>query len=223
MLGATLESLTKQITSDPFEVIVVNNASTDRTREVAQQYQGKLNLVVVDEPHKGRGAARAAGFDHAQGGIVFSTDADVIIPPHWLSSLLAHLSDKSFAAVSGTCQVRDLSQLGNSTINTIQSVAMRAFARVYGTPWLTGSNFAIRKEVYQVSGGFDHKLTAFEDAELALRVKAHGRIKMITDTPVVASGRRFAHHGLFKGIFSYVRLLNVYHFHNQHVTLDDPR
>jgi len=223
-LGALLESLAAQDTSLPFEVIVVNNASTDRTKQVAQQYTSQLTLTVLDEPRKGRGPARATGFAHAQGEIIFSTDADAIVPSNWISSLSTKLSDTRFAAVSGTCRVQDLTWSQNMAINTVMPLAMRGFWLLYGTPWLTGSNFAIRRNVYELSGGFNSTLAAIEDAELALRVKPHGRIKMVTDTPVITSGRRFAQHGVFKGLVDYVtNFRNLRHQGPHSATLDDPR
>jgi glycosyltransferase involved in cell wall biosynthesis len=60
------------------EIIVVNNASTDRTREVALSIPG---VTVVDEPRKGLVQARWCGFEHSTGELIANIDADTIIPP----------------------------------------------------------------------------------------------------------------------------------------------
>ena len=60
------------------EIIVVNNASTDRTREVALSIPG---VTVVDEPRKGLVQARWCGFEHSTGELIANIDADTIVPP----------------------------------------------------------------------------------------------------------------------------------------------
>ncbi|MBI3255845.1 MAG: glycosyltransferase [Candidatus Andersenbacteria bacterium] len=88
-ISKTLASLVAQDFSGEFEVIVVDNNSSDGTAQVAKAFQDKLNLKVIHEPHQGRGAARAAGFAAAQSRIICSTDADTIVPSNWLTEITA--------------------------------------------------------------------------------------------------------------------------------------
>jgi len=67
------------------EIIVVNNASTDDTRAVAESVEG---VRVVDEPRKGLVQARWCGFAHSTGELIANIDADTIIPPGWLAETL---------------------------------------------------------------------------------------------------------------------------------------
>src|ERR1700735_753618 len=88
-LPACLESILRQIPADlaPLtEIIVVNNASTDATREVALRYPG---VTVVDEPRKGLTFARQAGFAASSGTLIANVDADSRLTPGWVSNILA--------------------------------------------------------------------------------------------------------------------------------------
>ena len=82
-LGAFLGQTTKL----SYEIILVDNASTDKTVEIAAKYVGKLPLKIIKENKKGRGPARRAGFTKAKGDIIFSTDADAQVPPDWIEKL----------------------------------------------------------------------------------------------------------------------------------------
>jgi glycosyltransferase involved in cell wall biosynthesis len=72
------------------EIIVVNNASTDRTREVALSYAG---VVVVDEPRKGLTFARQAGFAASSGELIANVDSDSRLTPGWVERVLAAFSE----------------------------------------------------------------------------------------------------------------------------------
>lgn len=87
---------------------------------------------------------------------------------------------------------------------------MRLYGLLYGHCWLSGFSFAIRKSAYQNSGGFDPDLNAQEDIDLSFRVSKLGKIKLVTDTPVLFSGRRFKDQGLVGGIGDYITSFKGY-------------
>lgn len=88
------------------EVIVVNNASTDRTGEVARGYSF---VRVVDEPRKGLVRARHAGLAASAGEIIANIDADTMPPEGWLATVLAEFArDERLAALSGPFIYHDL-------------------------------------------------------------------------------------------------------------------
>ena len=100
-IGATLESLQKQNFIDGYEIIVVNNNSTDNTVKIAQQY----NIKLIDESRPGVCWARQAGTEAAEGEIVISTDADTIFDTDWLQNIDQQFKeDNSIVAVCGPCQ-----------------------------------------------------------------------------------------------------------------------
>ncbi|OGY09045.1 MAG: hypothetical protein A2782_00975 [Candidatus Blackburnbacteria bacterium RIFCSPHIGHO2_01_FULL_43_15b] len=100
LIGTCLDSLVEQ-TDANFEVVLVDNNSTDQTSAIAQQYAKKLNLTIVLEKRKGRGKARATGFLKARGQYLLSTDADTTVPPTWVETITRQLDSKNMLPYRG--------------------------------------------------------------------------------------------------------------------------
>ena len=210
-LGECLASLASQTIQEPFEVVVVDNNSTDSTHAVAEQFCDKLNLRVVREPRQGRGQARRTGFREAVGDILVSSDADTIMPPEWLATLTQPLEANSFVAVAGPSRLKDGPQWSRWLFGFLQPATARAYRLVFGHYWLPGFNFAIRREVYFLAGEFDADMDALEDNDLSWRVTRHGRIHFVPESKVAFSGRRFFN-GFWSGMRDYVVVFVKYHF-----------
>jgi glycosyltransferase involved in cell wall biosynthesis len=208
-IARCLQALEDQSTSLVFEVIVVNNNSTDKTVAIAEGFSKKLNLTILHEKKKGRSPARKLGFDTAKGNIIFSTDADACVPPNWVDSLIPHFEDTKTVAVSGTCCINDCSKRINMCFNTLQPLSMIVYKIFLGHYWLSGFNFAIRKDVYIKSGGFNPSLNSQEDTELAMRVSKLGYIKFVKTPVVLFDGRRFKN-GLIRGLYPYLKSYITY-------------
>jgi glycosyltransferase involved in cell wall biosynthesis len=104
-LRLTLESFSK-LTWTPnlsWELLAVDNNSTDSTREVIEKFAGTVNFPVryIFEKQQGRSAALNAGIAAAKGEIVAFTDDDVFLHPDWLSNLKRVFVDFDCAAVAG--------------------------------------------------------------------------------------------------------------------------
>src|ERR1022692_4321736 len=100
-LPACLESILAQTRElcDAVEIIVVNNASTDRTREVALGYP---SVRVVDEMRKGLTFARQAGFAASSGELIANVDSDSRLTPGWVEKVLKNFAgDAKMVALSG--------------------------------------------------------------------------------------------------------------------------
>ncbi len=200
----TLFSLLKseQQTQINYEVIVVDNNSTDKTIELAKKFESGMNLRIINESKQGRGAARARGFQEAKGAIILSADADTIFYNNWVEKLSTSLVG-SQVAVSTSAKILDSSQLTNFIFNTIQPILMHLYRIYFGHYWLSGFSFGILKSVYIQSKGFDTALQSQEDIDLSFKVAKLGKIKFINQ-PVVFSGRRFKR-GLLYGLFEYAK------------------
>ena len=86
-LEETLDSVTHQ-TLDAYEIIVVNDGSTDRTGEILENYRAEYkNLKVIHKENGGPSSARNAGLDIAEGEFVFFFDSDDILVPDALEEL----------------------------------------------------------------------------------------------------------------------------------------
>lgn len=90
LLDQTLEALTRlEVPADlDWELLVVNNNSTDATDEVLAQYTGKLPLRPIHEARQGLSHARNRAVDEAKGELLLFTDDDVLVRPDWLSQYI---------------------------------------------------------------------------------------------------------------------------------------
>lgn len=222
-IGPCLQALVNQNTTHKFEVIVVDNNCTDDTVKIASTFSDKLDLKIIKEETKGRGAARKIGFEKATGDVIFSTDSDTIVPPNWIEDFMKALKSKNVIAVSGNCKIDDCGRRSNTVFNLLQPVFMRSYRIFLGYYWLSGFSFAIYKDAYEKSGGFNDLLTAQEDVDLSFRVKKVGKIKYASKTPVIFSGRRFKN-GLVRGLMQYpITYTESFVLKRKHVNLPDVR
>ena len=81
-----------------YEVIVVNDGSTDRTLEISQRYP---EVRIISQENKGLSVARNVGIEHATGEIVAYTDSDCVVDPDWLTYLAYKFVHSGFVAVGG--------------------------------------------------------------------------------------------------------------------------
>ncbi len=207
-LANTLKAVLAQDYGD-FEVIVVNNASTDRTAEVAAAFPVK----VVFEARKGLLWAREAGRQAASGGIIANIDADCLPSPDWLSHAAAHFADDAVAAVTGPYDYHDGSAFFRTTSLLTQSHIyrpMNAFLQlpVFGDrAILIGGNNLIRADILKKAGGYNTDLTFYgEDTDTAKRVCRYGKVIFSPKVVMKTSARRFKAEGA-------VRLMTKYWFH----------
>lgn len=119
LLALCLKSLVEQDYAGDYEVIVVDNASTDQTLEIASSF----GVKVVYEANIGSGPARQRGLLEARGEIVAFTNADTIVPRHWLGTLV-HFIRRSPAVVAVTgpyafFDAGSVAQIGSYIMNFI--------------------------------------------------------------------------------------------------------
>lgn len=177
-----LESLAAQRCDEPYEVIVVNNASTDKTGQIAQSF----GVRVVDEPEKGYAKALATGCKAARGEIIAVTDADCVAPDTWAQKIVsAYRKHPGYAAVGGVYYYFDIAP-GVITF-------MRLIYRI--TPKLIiggmcGANMSFKRSAFLQVGGFEVGTNMQADNLLGNKLKAVGKVKVDPRIFVWTSGRR---------------------------------
>jgi biofilm PGA synthesis N-glycosyltransferase PgaC len=221
-IAKCLASLSKLHLKSQIEIILVDNNSSDKTVKIAKRYLTKMRLRIVKEKTKGRGAARAKGFSVAKGKILFSTDADTILPADWIENILPHFQNPEVVAVTGNATLHSCSDKTTEVLDFCFPKMMEIYRFVSGHYWLNGFNFAIRRDVYKKVGGFNPLINGAEDFELSSRVKRAGKICFHEDCVVNVSGRRFEK-GLFWGATDYLKTLGVFLFNKEKAVLPDIR
>lgn len=185
-LPQCLESIKKQTFKD-FEIVVVDNNSTDKTAEVAKQYGAR----VVCEPVQGMTPARERGFKEAKAEIIARTDADIIVPPHWLETIYqAFLDHPDVVAVTG-----GINTPTRRLPHHIFDVYSQMYVRLCGTmiagyPLLFGPNMGIRKSQWQRVHVHMNDKEVHEDIDLAYHMSKIGRILYLPNLTVKYSLRR---------------------------------
>lgn len=203
LIGDCLASLARQDYDGPYEVIVVDNASTDRTAQVARS-QG---AVVVSEDNPGVCWARQRGTLGAEGEIIVSTDADTTFAPGWLSRIDRKFrEDPSVVAVAGPCVFVDAPPWGRVYARTLFGL-VHLLRRVTGkVRYVTATNLAFRRTDWP---GYDTSATQGGDELGLLRgLQARGKVAFDLGNPTFTSSRRlrrgFAYNVLVTFLFYYL-------------------
>ena len=205
-LPKCLESVMAEISAnnlklgEDIEVVVVNNASTDKTKEVAQKFHG---VRVVDEPHKGMVRARKAGFDASAGELVANIDADTLVPRGWLKKVLTEFDgDKHLVAMTGPYIYYDLNVWGRALVKMwyFPGWLLHIVAEPLGhAVMLQGGNFVLRRSAWDGVGGFDPTIEFYgEDADVARRIRKKGRVLWSWGLPMYTTARRLKAEGFLK-------------------------
>lgn len=184
-LPKTLASV-KALLRQPDEIIVVNAQSEDKTAEIAKSYGAKIILV----DRRSIGYSRNQGLKAATGDIVAFTDADTILPTHWLSTIVSHMEKNNVVGVFGGFRVPDGPWWYRLYINVFQPFANTLTYAIFKIPFATGQNMAFYRKNAVAAGGFPEDFKIAEDIEIARRVMSTGKIFFSQHFFVVASGRR---------------------------------
>jgi glycosyltransferase involved in cell wall biosynthesis len=90
-VGLVIGEVKQALGQRPFEILVVDTDSRDRTRDIAKE----LGAIVIDEPRRGYGRAYKTGFEKASGDYIATLDADMTYPASDIPALLDMLDDKA--------------------------------------------------------------------------------------------------------------------------------
>jgi glycosyltransferase involved in cell wall biosynthesis len=158
----------------PYEVIVVDNNSSDGSERVAASFPF---VRLLREPKQGVVYARSRGFNAARGSIIARIDADTLLPPDWLDKIATLFAQNpGLAAVSGSADYYDfvLVDIANRIDRWARSYLA---ARLGDRLFLQGANMAIKKSAWikvksrQCQGGGLH-----EDLDLGIHLQELGLI-----------------------------------------------
>ncbi len=208
IIGKCLSSVLSADKPDcELEIIVINNASSDRTEEIARSFEG---VRVMTENQKGLTKARQCGNLNATGDILFYIDADTLIPKH-----LIRYAEKIFlrhpgvVAMSGPYKYHDWHWFGRLILWTYHWAAVPVTQLIINRildkgSVLYGGNFALRKKTLDDIGGFDVTLEFWsEDTQISRRMSRKGKVRFYHRAYVFTSARRYYEEGMFRVLVRY--------------------
>lgn len=162
--GCLLSILDQSYPKDLFEIILVNDRSTDDTGEIARKLNSvgnKINVLDVESVPAGihpKKHALTLGVSLAKGEIIIETDADVLVNRHWIEKTVERfLPDVGMVVGSSTIRTKNKSLLENlQAVDFLLLVASAQGALGNGIPMgATGQNLAYRKKVFDEVGGLE--------------------------------------------------------------------
>ncbi|MCS6761782.1 MAG: glycosyltransferase family 2 protein [Candidatus Devosia symbiotica] len=209
LIGKCLESVVAEIarTGADAQIIVVNNASTDRTGEIARSFP---TVQVIDEPKKGLVNARDAGFAATEGfDLIANIDSDTIVPIGWLDTVFEQFAhNPKLVCLSGPYVYYDISVWSRFLVNMFYGLTyliyvLNRFILRIGSV-VQGGNFVFKRAAWQQVGGYDRSIDFFgEDTDVAVRLSKVGAVEWTFALKMKTSGRRLEKEGVFRTAGTY--------------------
>lgn len=209
-IGKCLDSLVSQdFPSENLEVLVVDGASTDKTKEIAKSF----NVKILDNPNKYTPFGLNIGIENTKGEIIVRMDAHANYPKDYISKCVRYLQESGASNVGGVIK----------TLPSQDTISAKAVAECLSSPFGAASDFRLglkearevdtvfggcyKREVFVKVGLFNEKLWRSQDLEFNLRLKkAGGKIMLFPDIVVEyypqSTLTKFLYHNFEDGVWS---------------------
>jgi len=224
-LLSCLWSLSENIFNGSFEIIGINNNSTDKTAEIFE----KTGIRYFNENKKGPGHARQCGLDNARGKYYFCIDADTMYPPYYIQTLYNVLQENN---VLGVCSLYNYipdenhSWLGLKFYILLRDIHIKLQSIKRPEMSVRGAVFAFNIE-YGRKVGFRTDIKRGEDGSLGFGLKKYGKLKFILNSKAraITSARTINTDGSFFNSFK-IRFLKYLknsssYFHKKDIYKDE--
>ena len=196
IIGNCLESLLKQnYPADCYEIIVVENGSTDNTTEVVRRYPVRL----YNNTERGLARARNFGLYKSEADIIATTDADCIAHPDWLAELAKPYADATVGGVGGNILAHQHMHRNHVELFSDEHAPLVNY--VSGDheflPHLAGANASFRRELLHQIGGFNVQMLTGEDVDISWRLQLEtGKRLSYAPTAIIYHHHRTTRTGL---------------------------
>jgi GT2 family glycosyltransferase len=170
------------------EILIVDDGSSDGSEDLARRYREVR--VLRHEKNRGLGAARNTAFQAARNEWVAAVDADCVVQPRWLESLVSALADARVGAVGGKL-VETILDSAADRWRAAHLSQDRGDARFVNQGALFGNNLLLRRAVWAQAGGYDERFRSNgEDVDISKRIRACGFDLVYEPSAVVHHLRR---------------------------------
>lgn len=173
-----LESLTNMEFSDSFEIVIIEDGSSETAEEIVSQFSRKLDISYYFKPNSGPGDSRNYGMKKAKGNYFIIFDSDCLIPSHYLQTVHDFLSKTFYHCFGGA-------DAAHESFTPLQKAINYVMTSFLTTGGIRGSeksiqkfeprsfNMGISKEAFEKTGGFG-KIHPGEDPDLSQRIREAG-------------------------------------------------
>jgi glycosyltransferase involved in cell wall biosynthesis len=205
-----------------YEIIIIDDGSTDRTRDILEEYQSNEKIKIIAIPGSGPSVARNLGMQHTseRSEYVAFTDGDCIVDKNWLTELLRPfiydidgIGDRERIAGVGGRQESppDETSFGRYVMEFMKHIGfitdyMKVGSKIYAVEHNPTCNVLFRKRAIFEVGGFKAGLWPGEDVELDYRLRKRGYKLYFNPSAVVYHYRPNKLHKFVKMMFSYGRV-----------------
>jgi len=152
-----------------YEVILVDDGSTDETAELAASF----GIRLIRQENMGRAAARNVGASAARGEILAFTDADCAPSPRWLFHLTKPFADPEVVGVKGTYRTRQTRLVPRFVQQEYGHKYLRMAAQE-SIDFIDTYSAAYRRSIFMENSGFESALLSVEDQEFSFRLARKG-------------------------------------------------
>jgi glycosyltransferase involved in cell wall biosynthesis len=181
VLREAIDSVLAQEFKD-FELIVVDDGSTDNTGEILDSYE--QDILVLRQSNKGVSAARNRGIDAAEGRLIAFLDSDDLWLPRKLSSQVDFFNSNPAAVINQTEEIWVRNGVRVNPKTRHHKFSGMIFERSLALCLVSPSAVMIKKNLFSEVGVFDENLPACEDYDLWLRISCRYPVHLI-ETPLI--------------------------------------
>ena len=202
-----LESLTKQDLSHDFEVLIIEDGSTNKSDIIVEKYKSQLNIKYFFKENTGAGASRNFGMQRASGSYFIILDSDVIVPTEYLSevkqTLENHFTDAFGGPDAAHKSFTPLQKAINYSMTSVLTTGgIRGKKQAVGKFQPRSFNFGLSQIAFSETNGFS-KMKNGEDIDLTFRLWKNGFETQLIEKAFVYHKRRSTIKQFFKQTFGF--------------------
>ncbi|MDX2431194.1 MAG: glycosyltransferase [Bacteroides sp.] len=200
-----LQSLSHQTDKD-FEVVIVEDGSTQSSLQVVESYADRLDIKYFFKANSGPGPSRNFGCEEASGNYLIFLDSDCVIPPDYCSIVKERLAANYADAFGGPDRAhpdftRFQKAINFSMTSFLTTGGIRGGTEKMGKFHPRSFNMGYSREVYKVTGGFS-QMRFGEDVDLSLRILENGFSTTLIKDAFVYHKRRSTLRQFFKQVYN---------------------
>jgi glycosyltransferase involved in cell wall biosynthesis len=217
-ISELLESFTKLQFNGDYEIILIEDGSTESSEAEVKKFSDRLNISYYYKENSGPGDSRNYGMRMAKGNYCIIFDSDCLVPPHYLQTVHRYLTEKFVHCYGGA----DTAHESFTNLQKAINYVMTSFLTTGGIRGSKNSvsnfeprsfNMGISKEAFEATGGFG-KIHPGEDPDLSQRIKIAGYTTTFIENAYVYHKRRISWNTFYTQVkkFGLVRpILNSWH------------